>query len=257
MYLAYFDESGDSGVVNTPTRYFVLACVLVHETHWLDSLDALVDLRRRLRAAYGIQARPEIKSTDLRRGKGPLAQLRWSVGQRMELYTNLMRFVDAEMPHLEVFAVAINKNPAHARGYLARDTAWEFALQRVHNFCQADAGDGNRRDERAMIFPDEGHFPLIRRLVRKMRRHQQVPRAFGGGSFTVPTNRLVEDPNDRQSHDSYFIQLADWAAYAAHRSAYIDPLAPVPTDLWDTLGARRLLAVNAVSGGPPGIKLHP
>jgi len=39
MYLAYLDESGDTGLVNSPTAYFVLSCVLVHESNWLESLN--------------------------------------------------------------------------------------------------------------------------------------------------------------------------------------------------------------------------
>jgi hypothetical protein len=35
MYLAYFDESGDSGLVGSPTKFFVLSCVLVHQDDWL------------------------------------------------------------------------------------------------------------------------------------------------------------------------------------------------------------------------------
>ena len=31
MYLMYVDESGDSGLVNSPTRYFVLTGMVVHE----------------------------------------------------------------------------------------------------------------------------------------------------------------------------------------------------------------------------------
>jgi hypothetical protein len=120
----------------------------------------------------------------------------------------------------------------------------------VNRFCEDD-------DERAMLFPDEGHFPFIRHLIRRMRRFQYVPRRWGGGSFSAPATRIVEDPNDRTSGDSYFIQLADWNAYAAHRSSYIDPVPAVPPDLWDQLADRRLLAVNALAGGPPGIKVYP
>ena len=46
MYLTYFDESGDTGVVNSPTTWFVLNAVLVHETAWLETNEALVRLRR-------------------------------------------------------------------------------------------------------------------------------------------------------------------------------------------------------------------
>ncbi len=68
-HLAYFDESGDAGLVGSPTQFFVLACVLVPEAEWMASLDSLVKLRTRLRTRHGIATRPEMKSTDIRRGR--------------------------------------------------------------------------------------------------------------------------------------------------------------------------------------------
>ena len=82
MYLAYLDESGDTGLYNSPTTHFVLACVLVHESKWFDTLDLLVTLRRNLRSTYGIPTRPEIKASDFRRAGGPLRDLRWSRQRR-------------------------------------------------------------------------------------------------------------------------------------------------------------------------------
>jgi hypothetical protein len=93
--------------------------------------------------------------------------------------------------------------------------------------------------------------------MRKMRRFEHVPRRWGTGTLSVPVQRLVEDPNDRESRDSYFVQIADLCAFAAHRSRYVDPLDAVDSGLWDLLGDRRLLKVNSVSGGPPGIKYYP
>lgn len=90
-----------------------------------------------------------------------------------------------------------------------------------------------------------------------MRRHHFVPGHWGPTTIPFPTQRIVEDPNDRASQDSYFIQLADWNAYATHRSRYVDPRAQVPDDLWDELATTHLTAVNAVRGGPPGIVRYP
>jgi hypothetical protein len=108
-----------------------------------------------------------------------------------------------------------------------------------------------------MIFPDEGHGFFIRQRLRHMRRFHYIPQHWGRGTIAFPLQRIVEDPSERKSQDSYFIQLADWNAYAAHRSRYVDPAASVPGDLWDELGDARLEAVNAVRGGPPGIVKYP
>jgi hypothetical protein len=75
--------------------------------------------------------------------------------------------------------------------------------------------------------------------------------------LSIPLVRIIEDPNDRQSHDSYFIQLADWNAYAAHRSVYVQQKPGTDPTAWGALAGARLLDVNAVRGGPPGIVLWP
>ena len=252
MYLAYFDESGDSGILNSPTRFFVLSCVMLHNKDWKATLDGLITMRRLIKERVGISPRPEIKSTDIRRGRGPLLPLRWSLTRRMEFFANLMRYQAAYLPQVTAFSIAIDKQPCAAKGRDPRATAWEFAFQRLQKF----AGDA-KVDDGVMVFPDEGHGRFIKRLVRRMRRYNTVPKRWGQGYYSIPTDRIIEDPNDRQSHDSYFIQLADWNAFAAHRSSHVDPMPGVDATLWDLLGPRLLLDVNKVTGGPPGIVVWP
>ena len=236
-------------MVNSPTRFFVLACVLVPEAEWLGSLDALVKLRGLLKSARGIKTRPEIKATDIRRGQGPLLGLNLSPASRMRLFRGLMLYHAKKMTGVRTFAVAINKSAAALKGREPRATAWQFALQRVDRFCKS-------ADSRAILFPDEGHGAFIKKTTRRFRRFQNIPGAHGG-HLDIPLSRVLEDPNDRQSHDSYFIQLADWNAYAAHRSTYVDPVHSMDATVWDALGGVRLLDVNAVRGGPPGIVVWP
>ena len=71
------------------------------------------------------------------------------------------------------------------------------------------------------LFPDAGHGYFIQSLVRKMRRHHRVASAFESGRWLeADARRIVEDPSDRDSRRSYFIQLADLNAYAAVRWLY-------------------------------------
>ena len=57
MYLFYIDESGDIGLTNSPTRYFALSALVVHELSWQGILQQLVNLRRDLRQTYGLKLR--------------------------------------------------------------------------------------------------------------------------------------------------------------------------------------------------------
>ena len=60
MYLMYVDESGDTGLINSPTRYFALSGIVVHESRWRDFLNMLIALRKTLRSVYGLPVRGEI-----------------------------------------------------------------------------------------------------------------------------------------------------------------------------------------------------
>jgi hypothetical protein len=253
MILAYFDESGDSGVpglVNTPTNFFVLSCVLIHQDEWLSSLDHLVRLRGQLRTVSGIPARPEIKSSDIRRGRGVLESLHWSPARRMDFYRYLMTWQNTTLTAAQCFSIVIEKAPAYSRKWEPREAAWTFAIQRLDRLAV-------EKNDKVMIFPDEGHGMFIRRLLRRLRRRQVIPGHFGREPLSVPAERIVEDPNDRQSHDSYFIQLADWNAYATYRSFYVEPLPGVPDDLWDELRDIHRTSVNRLVGGPPAIVYYP
>jgi hypothetical protein len=246
MYLAYFDESGDTGLVGTsPSVFYVIACVLVRDAQWNDALNLLVRIRRRMKTKFGIPTIPEIKATDFRKGQGPLVHLGWSVQQRSQLFCQLLAW--EHRLNLQTFAIAIDKRTLHA-GRNPREVAWQYTLQRVDSFCRHNG-------EMAMLFPDAGHGFFIRKMVRRLRRFQLVAGRFGG-TLNIRAERIIEDPNDRHSQDSYFIQLADWNAYAAHRSHYLDPRLAEFAHAWDQLQHCHLLAVNRLRlhlNPPPAI----
>src|SRR4030095_15231253 len=60
MYIMYVDESGDTGRTGSPTRYFALSGIAVHETRWRDFLNALIAFRRTLKHVYDLPVRAEI-----------------------------------------------------------------------------------------------------------------------------------------------------------------------------------------------------
>lgn len=250
VYLAYTDESGDSGFEGSPTKWMVISCVLVHESRWHSTLDQIVSLRRELKKDYGIPTRAELKSEHFVYGRGPLKDLRLGRDGRMRIFENLLDF-QANL-ELSNFAVAIAKGRIQApETNDPREIAWRYLSQRIDTFCRKPGGT-----DRVMLLPDEGHGPLVRKIIRKARRFQVIT-GFYGGPLDIRAKYVVDDPFDKRSSESYFTQLADWNAYAAHRYREIDPIRRVPSDLWDRLGDTRLLEVNQLTGGPPGIVVWP
>jgi hypothetical protein len=42
MYIMYVDESGDTGRFRSPTRYFALASIVVHEDRWREFINRVI-----------------------------------------------------------------------------------------------------------------------------------------------------------------------------------------------------------------------
>lgn len=247
MYFAYTDESGDSGYDRSPTDEFALSVVLIHDSDWLRALDRMVDMRRYMKDEFGIPVRAELKAHFLVHGKGPFRRLALDLNRRMDVY----RFVLEAQCKLDLFrtwAIYIDKTKVQKRNHDPRGFAWRYMIERLDNFA-------GHEGENIKLFPDAGHGYFIRRLVRQMRRFHRAPAAFGSGFLEADATRILEDPSDRASHESYFIQLADLNVYAAAR--HISPNAKVGRDVWEELGDTRVEEVNKLRGGPVGIKVFP
>jgi hypothetical protein len=235
MYLAYVDESGDPGP--TGSFSFALACILVPEEGWLGVLDELLAFRRFLRDRFGIPVRAELKAHTLIRGNGPLATLGLSDSVRRRIFRLHLGIQDGLQ--IRTLAVVIDK----AAHYSLPDPsspehrAWEYLLQRLER-------QSHYTKQQMMILHDHGNDALIRALARKRRRYAVVSKRFGPGTFARPFRRLLDDPVPRDSQQSYFLQLADFAAYAAFRKIYppqgISILTRIASqDCWDLIGAAR------------------
>ena len=65
MYLLYVDESGDSGLHCSPSRYFALSGFVVHELRWHETLESIINFRKHLRDTYGLKLREELHAVIL------------------------------------------------------------------------------------------------------------------------------------------------------------------------------------------------
>jgi hypothetical protein len=216
MYLMYVDESGDSGLVNSPTRYFVLSGIVMHELRWNQYLDQIVDYRKRMRNTFGLLLREEIHAAHMINRPGDLVRIK-----RNDRMTILRAFINelCSMNDLSIINIAIDKN-GKPNNYNVMEKAWEALLQRFsntmshHNF----PGPANA-DDRGMVVPDNTDINMVKGLMRKVRRYNPIPnqQQFGAGFRNLTIANLVEDPYFKDSRDSYFIQAADVAAFALYQ----------------------------------------
>lgn len=255
MYLMYVDESGDDGLLNSPTEFFMLSGLVVHELRWRDCVGRIYDFRKRMRDKFGLRVREEIHASHMISRPGELIRIK-----RNDRLAILRHFVDeiATLPDISIINVVVDKRTKQ------HDTdvftlAWKALIQRFENTVSYRNFPGLANpDDRGMIFPDETNVKKLRTLIRRMRYYNPVPNVaeYGSGFRNLQLQYTIEDPNLRTSHDSFLIQVADTVAYfllqrerpctyirksGAHK--YFERLGPVLCKVAskaDTLGVVRL-----------------
>ena len=212
MYLMYVDESGDTGLLNSPTRYFALSGMTVHESRWRDLLAHLVEFRRTMKAVHGLPVRTEIHSSDYIRSPPILGM------QKHVRLAILRQFLDelAKVDYVSFTNVVIDKNGKPAN-YDVFESAWQALFQRFDNTIGYGNFPGGHKSDKGLVISDNTDGRKLTRLVRRMSVHNVIPGMGGLSARNIPMLRVIEDPHNKNSADSYFIQSCDVAAYFLHQ----------------------------------------
>jgi Protein of unknown function (DUF3800) len=220
----YVDESGDCGLTGSPTRYFVLSGLVVHELNWYDCLEKLIEFRRRIRDGFGLKLREELHAARLISKPGDLCRI-----PKSDRLTIVRIFANqlASMVDLRLINVVVDKQHK-SPPFDVFDIAWTRLIQRFENTIRYKNFPGpGFQDERGAVFPDRTDEKKLTLMLRRMRRYNYVPNrggtsgGFGPGSRNLIITKLVEDPNFRDSRASLFIQAADLAAFLLYQ--HIEP----------------------------------
>lgn len=214
MYFMYVDESGDPGLDGSPTRFFTLSGLVIHELRWNEYLDRLIEFRRRMRNKFGLLMREEIHAAHFINRPGELVRIK-----RNDRLSIIRMFINeiTTMQDISIVNVVVDKE-GKADDYDVLVRAWEALIQRFSNTLSHRNFNGPANpDERGLIVPDNTDVKTIQQLLRKMRKYNPVPNQFGGGYRNLQVNNLVEDPYFKDSRDSYFIQAADVVAFALYQ----------------------------------------
>ncbi len=150
--------------------------------------------------------RKEFHATEFVSGRGKIADSIIYKGTRCKIFVETLDRI-AKLPKVRLFNVAMNQK--------RELIAFERLLNRINRTMKA-------WDSKAILLCDEGKEAIYTRLARKMGVHNPIPSKFGvwpsgHSSQNIPLDLIIEDPIFKQSHSSYFVQLADFCAYALLR----------------------------------------
>jgi len=123
----YVDESGDTGLVNSPTQYFALSGLVVHESDWRAFITALLEFRRTVKQVYGLPIREEIHAA-------PFIQQRVRDLKRHERLAILRNALDelAKMQFISITSVIVDKH-GKQQNYDVFNQSWMALFQRFEN----------------------------------------------------------------------------------------------------------------------------
>jgi hypothetical protein len=229
MYLMYVDESGDCGLPSdrSPTRYFCLSGLVIHELRWRDLLSELTNFRRWIKRRYRVYLDDELHHAELINKPSRLAASLQSLAKHERLAI-IRHHADqlARLPDLSVINVIVDK----ATGKLTEKEAvfrgaWYRLFQRFENTIQRRNSPGPKnQSERGIVFPDSTDGVRLRTYLNRMRVRNPIRIPGQSGSFNFddrPIESLIEDPIPRESHLSYFVQAADCCVYLLKQ--FIEP----------------------------------
>lgn len=210
MYFFYIDESGNPG------RTKLYSAIGIPSSTWHSALNVMVSARRMLQSVYGISPRKEFHATKLMNGRGNYSDThKLSENEQLIIVKYLFGLL-AGIPGVKI----LNAYGPDHKAMLSL----EYLLNRINTLMESEKDD-------AKLFFDEGNEKKIKTLTRRMRRYNPIPSAspngwgkdemytsqYGYSYKNMPAIHILEDPDFRESSDSYFIQMADLVAYSIYR----------------------------------------
>ncbi len=181
MYLIYIDDSKDEHLC-------VFSALALPISEWRGAFRQLLQFRQRLQQSDGIFSTVEFHAWKFVSGRGRIADRVVARGRRCEIFKETLQLA-SRLPGARLFnAVFPRKDEERALAAL---------LVSINGVLEA-------WDSYAVIICDEGNEQAYIDLVRRLGSAESI-------------DRVIEDPFFKRSEQSYFIQLADFCAYALLR----------------------------------------
>ncbi len=149
----------------------------------------------------------EMHTKDFLTNKNPYRTFNWTTEEKqtiLKLFAACITKLKAK-----IINVVIDKNNVTEKStYNVLENALKYNIQRIDNDSN---GNWNY-----LIITDRGRIAPMRRTARTIRSYNPIQSKFDYGYTNKPINGLIEDILEKDSEESYFIQLCDYISYFVH-----------------------------------------
>jgi hypothetical protein len=204
--IAYMDESYDESV-------FAMVALVLPVHAWRPAFEHVQSYRKHLKTRYGIFTSKELHATQFVAGRGRIAPTVIPKGLRAAIFREYVQ-IHTAIPGASVIAGAWTRADTPHSEIHAK--AFSRIQERLQRRCVA-------QNSHMLMIVDEGRAKELQKVARRSKVWNPVGSQFGawetGSSFkNIPNDRLVEDPVFKASHQSSFLQSADFSAFALLKS---------------------------------------
>lgn len=203
--IVYCDETGDDGLNTSSSNDFILTSIYMPSSSWQNNFDAVKSFRKDLKQSFGFHTGQEMHTKHFLTDKNPYRSYGWSNEQKCDIlkaFTLMIAGLD-----LKIVNVIIDKEKISRPDYHVLENALTYNIQRIEN-----DSNGNWN---FIIITDRGRISPMRKTARAIRAYNPIQSQFGG-YVNKPIKSLVEDILDKDSKESYFIQICDFVSYFVH-----------------------------------------
>lgn len=205
-YIGYFDETGDDGISTSSSDTFILTSIYMPMDKWQENYDCIKAMRKKIKNEYGLHVSEEMHTKHFLSDKNPYRKYQWSKEEKI----NIIKVFIKTMTNLDISIVnvIIDKTKIRIADYPILENALKYNIQRIDN-------DSNN-EWNYMIITDKGRLAPMRKTARMIRAYNPIRSKYSKGYVNQPVKNLIEDILEKDSKESYFIQLCDMVSYFVH-----------------------------------------
>jgi len=200
--IAYFDESGDDGIKKYSSETFILTSTYMHASNWNDNFELFKKFRKYLKDTYGLKIKQEFHTANFFTDKSPYREYHLTNEQRkeiVELYCKVIATIKGKIVN-----TIIDKTNIIRDDYPVLKNALTNTVQRIENDS----------DWRYIIISDKGRISVMKKTTRAIRNYNPITSKFNFETYSnAPIKNMIEDILEKDSIESYFIQVSDFVSY--------------------------------------------